>query len=159
MTSYTAPLDDMRFAMRELGLLRQGAARPGGHEASEELGGAVLEEAGKLAANVVAPLNAVGDRQGATLENGVVRVADGFAEAYRSYVDGGWNGIPFDPEYGGQGLPWLVATAVQEMWQSANMAWGLCPLLTVGAVELLAAHGTPEQKAVYLPKKIGRAHV
>src|SRR3546814_8568739 len=92
MTSYTAPLDDMRFAMRELGLLQQVAALPGCHEASEELVEAVLEEAGKLAANVVAPLNAVGDRQGATLENGVVRVADGFAEAYRSYVDGGWNG-------------------------------------------------------------------
>ena len=154
MTAYTAPLDDMRFAMRDLGLLKQVAALPGCHEASEELVGAVLEEAGKLAANVVAPLNAVGDRQGATLENGVVRVADGFAEAYRSYVDGGWNGIPFDPEYGGQGLPWLVATAVQEMWQSASMAWGLCPLLTVGAVELLAAHGTPEQKATYLPKMV-----
>src|SRR3546814_19529460 len=62
--------------------------------------------------------------------------------------------MPFDPEYGGQALPWLFATAVQEMWQSANMAWGLCPLLTVGAVELLAAHGTPEQKAIYLPKMV-----
>src|SRR3546814_17785610 len=124
MTSSTAPLDDIRFARRERGLLQQVAALPGCHEASEELVEAVLEEASKLAANVVAPLNAVGDRQGATLENGVVRVADGFAEAYRSYVDGGWNGIPFDPEYSGQGLPWLVAPAVQGVWQAANKAWG-----------------------------------
>src|SRR3546814_20155338 len=86
-------------------------------------------EAGKLAGGALAPLNEAGDQQGARLENGVVRTPDGFADAYRQFVDGGWNGAPFEEEWGGMGLPWLVATALSEMWQGANLAFGLCPLL------------------------------
>ncbi|MBT5667116.1 MAG: acyl-CoA dehydrogenase, partial [Rhodospirillaceae bacterium] len=111
-------------------------------------------EAGKLAGDLLAPVNASGDKQGAVLENGVVRTADGFKQAYAAYVEGGWNSLAFDPEFGGQGLPWLLGFATAEMWVSANNSWGLCPMLTSGAVELLSAHGTPEQKALYLEKLI-----
>ena len=154
MTTYSAPTRDMQFVLNELGLLNQVAALPGCEEVTEELSDAVLAEAGKLAEEVIAPLNTTGDQQGATLENGVVRTADGFDDAYRAFADGGWASIPFDPEHGGQGLPWLVATAALEMWTSANTAWSLCPLLTMGAVELLSAHGSDEQKATYLPKMV-----
>jgi alkylation response protein AidB-like acyl-CoA dehydrogenase len=99
-------------------------------------------------------LNHPGDRQGCRLENGVVQTPDGFKEAYARFVEGGWNGVPFDPDYGGQGLPWLVATALQEMWQAANMSFGLCPLLNQGATELLSLHGSKAQKDVFLAKLI-----
>ena len=154
MVPYNAPLDDMRFVLADLGLLSQARALPGGEEVTPDLVDAVLEEAAKLARDELAPLNATGDRTGARLDNGVVRTPEGFAEAYRHYVEGGWNAVPFEPAHGGQGLPWTVATAVQEMWQSANMAWALCPLLNQGAVEALQAHGSPEQQATYLPKMI-----
>jgi len=144
----------MRFVMHDLRLLPALQTLPGCEEAGAELVDAVLEEAGKLAAGVLAPLNAPGDTQGAALENGVVRTADGFADAYRQFVEGGWNSIPFDPTYGGQGLPWLVAIAVEEMWISANNAWALCPMLSMGAVDLLTAHGTAEQKTTYLEKLV-----
>lgn len=151
---YTAPIADMRFVLNDLGMLGQVQALPGGEEASADLVDAVLEEAGKLARDVLAPTNWDGDREGAKLENGVVRTPKGFREAYKAYVEGGWNAVPFEPEHGGQGLPWTVSAAVQEMWQSANMAWALCPLLNQGAVEALQAHGSPEQQALYLPKMI-----
>ena len=151
---YTAPIADMRFVLNDLGMLGQVQALPGGEEASADLVDAVLEEAGKLARDVLAPTNWDGDREGAKLENGVVRTPKGFREAYKAYVEGGWNAVPFQPEHGGQGLPWTVSAAVQEMWQSANMAWALCPLLNQGAVEALQAHGSPEQQALYLPKMI-----
>ena len=155
MIPYTAPLADMRFLLHDLGLLKTVNALPGMADATREVVDAVLEEAGKLAAGELAPLNQPADRAGgATFENGVVRTPDGFAEAYRTFVEGGWNAVPFDPEQGGQGLPWLVATAVQEMWQSANLSWSLCPLLTQGAVELLSAHGSDEQKRTWLAKLI-----
>ena len=114
----------------------------------------MLEEAGKLARDVLAPINYSGNIEGAKLENGVVRTAAGWKDAYRHYVDGGWNSVPFDPDYGGQGLPWTIATAVQEMFNSANMAWTLCPLLNQGAVEALTTHGTDQQKRLYLEKMI-----
>ena len=93
------------------------------------------------------PLNHAGDQQPARLENGVVRTADGFKEAYETFVEGGWNSLPFPEQWGGQGLPWTVATAVSEMWHSANMSFGLCPILTQAAVELLLGFGTDEQKS------------
>ncbi len=154
MIPYNAPIRDMRFVMQELGLLDIVQALPGCEEASADLVDAVLEEAGKLAGGMLAPINGTGDEQGAVLENGVVRSADGFADAYRAYVDGGWNALPFDPEAGGQGLPWLVALAAEEMWLSANTAWALCPMLTTGSVELLSEHGTAEQKSTYLEKLV-----
>ncbi|MEE8533912.1 MAG: acyl-CoA dehydrogenase [Alphaproteobacteria bacterium] len=152
MTGYTAPLRDMRFVLHEVVGLDEVARLPGCEEATPDLVDQVLEEAGKFASGVLAPLNETGDREGTRLENGVVRTPAGFADAYQKFVAGGWNGLPFDPGHGGQGLPWLVSTAVSEMWFSANMAFGLCPLLTQGAVELLAGHGSNEQKELYLDK-------
>jgi 3-(methylthio)propanoyl-CoA dehydrogenase len=154
MIPYAAPIDDMRFTLARVAGLDRVAALPGLDVATPDLVDAVLAEAGKLAAGVLAPINMGGDEHGATLENGVVRTAPGFADAYRQFVDGGWNAVPFDPDHGGQGLPWSVAFAVQEMWQAANLSFGLCPLLTQGAVDLLTEHGTPDQKAVYLPRLI-----
>lgn len=154
MTAYSAPLADMRFALRHLVAPEALAGLPGREAVSPDLLDAVLAEAGKLAAEVLAPLNPVGDRHGAVLENGLVRTPPGTREAYAAYRDGGWNAVPFDPLHGGQGLPWPLAFTVQEMWSSANMAFGLCPLLNQGAVELLAEHGSAAQKATYLPSLV-----
>ena len=154
MTGYTAPLEDMRFDLFAVAGLEEIAGLPGYEDATPDLVDAILTEAGKLAAEVLAPINRIGDQEGCSLENGVVRTAPGSVEAYRTFSEGGWTALPFDPDYGGQGLPWTLAFAVQEMWQSANMAFGLCPLLTQGAIELLQAHGSAEQKALYLPRLI-----
>jgi 3-(methylthio)propanoyl-CoA dehydrogenase len=150
---YKPPIDEMRFVLDLVGLDRV-AALPGNDDATPELVGAVLTEAGKLAAEVLAPLNRSGDEEGARLENGVVYTPKGFKEAYRAYVEGGWNSVPFDPAYGGQGLPALVQTPLTEMWNAANMSFALCPLLNVGAVEAISTHGSEEQKRLYLPKLI-----
>jgi 3-(methylthio)propanoyl-CoA dehydrogenase len=152
--TYTAPLADMRFALREVAGLSGVAALPGYEHATDDTIDAVLEEAGKLAGNGLAPLNREGDKVGAKLENGVVRTAPGFAAIYKEFVEGGWNSLPFDPEFGGQGMPWLLATAVQEMWQAANMGFGLVLLLNQGAIDAIHHHGSDEQKAAYLPKMI-----
>ena len=154
MSDYAAPLRDIRFAMTEIAGLDGVIALPGMDEISVDLVDAVLTEAGRFAGEAVAPLNRVGDLQGAVLENGVVRTADGFRDTYRLFCEGGWNGAPFDPEYGGQGLPWLVSTALTEMWQSACLSFSLAPLLTQGAVDLLANHGSDEQKDIFLEKMI-----
>jgi alkylation response protein AidB-like acyl-CoA dehydrogenase len=154
MTDYRAPIADMRFVLEEVAGLAAIAELPGYQDATPELAEAVLAEAGKLAAEVIAPLNHSGDRDGCAFENGVVRTPKGFVEAYRTYQEGGWNALPFDPDYGGQGLPWTLAYAVQEMWNAANLSFGLCPLLTQGAVELLQAHGSVAQKATFLPKMV-----
>ncbi|MDP6774479.1 MAG: acyl-CoA dehydrogenase family protein, partial [Rhodospirillales bacterium] len=154
MTPYEAPLADMRFVLGELAGLEEVAALPGLGEATPDLVDAVLEEAGRFGAEVLAPLNRVGDSEGCVFENGVVRTPSGFRDAYARFVEGGWNGVPLSPDYGGQGLPWLVSTAVSEIWNAANLSFALCPMLTQGAVELLSAHGSPEQKALYLPKLV-----
>jgi len=154
MTAYTAPLRDMRFVIEDVVGLGQIAALPGLEATDGALVEQILAEAGKLAGGVLAPLNEVGDRQGARLENGVVRTPAGFADAYRQFVEGGWNGAPFEAEWGGMGLPWLVSTALQEMWQGANLAFGLCPLLTQAAIDALREVGTEEQKRLYLGKLV-----
>jgi alkylation response protein AidB-like acyl-CoA dehydrogenase len=154
MIPYLPPLADMRFALDELAGLPGIAQLPGCEQASADLVDAVLEEAAKLARDVLAPLNDVGDRERARLENGVVRTPTGFKEAYQRYAEGGWNALPFEPEHGGQGLPVALSTAVLEMWNSANMGFALCPLLNIGAVELLQAHGSDEQKRIYLAKMV-----
>jgi alkylation response protein AidB-like acyl-CoA dehydrogenase len=154
MIPYSPPLADMRFALDELAGLPQIALLPGCEQASADLVDAVLEEAAKLARDVLAPLNDVGDRERARLENGVVRTPSGFKEAYRRYAEGGWNAVPFEPAHGGQGLPVALSTAILEMWNSANMGFALCPLLNIGAVELLQAHGSDAQKDTYLGKMV-----
>jgi alkylation response protein AidB-like acyl-CoA dehydrogenase len=152
--TYAAPVKQIRFALDSIVGLPRLYGNRAFPEMDFEVVDAVLDEAGRFAAEVVAPLNAVGDREGAKLENGAVRLPSGFAAAYRSFVDAGWNGLAGATEYGGQGLPHTIGLAVQEMWQSANMAFGLCPILSQGAIEALTAHGTPEQKKTYLPKLI-----
>jgi 3-(methylthio)propanoyl-CoA dehydrogenase len=152
--SYAAPLADMRFVLEEVAELDELARLPGYEAASPDLVEAILEEAAKLAGNELAPLNQPADRAGSVLENGVVRTPAGFREAYARYVEGGWNGLAFDPEFGGQGLPLALAIPVAEMWNSACMSFALCPLLTAGAVELLQAHGSDEQKQRYLGKLV-----
>ena len=138
--SYAAPLADMRFLLEEVAVLDELARLPG-YEAPD-LVEAILGEAAKLAETELAPLNQPADRAGSVLENGVVRTPPGFREAYARYVEGGWNGLSFDPEYGGQGLPLALAIPVAEMWNSACMSFALCPMLTAAAVELLQAHGS-----------------
>jgi alkylation response protein AidB-like acyl-CoA dehydrogenase len=152
--TYSAPIDEMIFVLNEIAGLPAIARLPGYEEATPDLVEAILGEAGKLAGEVLAPLNHPGDQEGSSFENGVVRTPKGFPEAYRRFVEGGWNSLPFDTDFGGQGLPWLLATATQEMWHAANLSFGLCPLLTAGAVELLTAHGSVEQKAAFLGKMI-----
>jgi alkylation response protein AidB-like acyl-CoA dehydrogenase len=154
MTDYTAPLRDMRFVLTELAGLDRIAALPGCGGVTPDLVDAILEEAARFAAEVLSPLNKPGDTAGAVLEGGTVRTAPGFRDAYAQFVAGGWNALGGDPDYGGQGLPMLIGTAVKEMWSAANMAFGLCPLLTTGAMEALHLVGTDAQKAKYLPKMV-----
>ncbi|MBM3504803.1 MAG: acyl-CoA dehydrogenase [Alphaproteobacteria bacterium] len=154
MSDYTPPLRDLRFQLTEVVDLAAIAKLKGFDAATPDVVDAILEGAGQFTADVVGPLNVVGDRQGSKLENGIVRTPAGFKEAYRQFVSGGWNSLAFDSEIGGQGLPFTLSTAVTEMVTSANMAFSLCPLLTVGAVEAIAQHGTPEQKRLYLPKLV-----
>jgi 3-(methylthio)propanoyl-CoA dehydrogenase len=154
MTEYVAPLADMRFAVTKLAGFQDVAALPGNEEVTLDLAESIFEEGGKLAGGVLGPLNVIGDRQGSRLENGVVRTPEGWADAYKQFVEGGWNSVPFDPNYGGQGLPWLVSIVLQEMWTSANMAFSLCPMLTQGAVEAISHHASDALKATYLPKLI-----
>ncbi|HAR07834.1 MAG TPA: acyl-CoA dehydrogenase, partial [Cobetia sp.] len=144
MYPYAAPLRDLSFVLSEM-LEHESLNLAPFAEVGPELVDAVLEEAAKLASDVWAPLNASGDRQGCSrLEDGSVTLPDGFAEAYQAYAEGGWNGICVSEERGGQGLPEVVASSVQEMLHGANMALGLCPMLTAGAIEALAHHGSDE---------------
>ncbi len=154
MTDYVAPVRDMNFVIEELIGLETISTLPGLDWVSEDLVRAVLTEAGKFGGEVLAPLNRVGDIQGSTLENGVVAAPEGFAEAYRQFTEGGWNSVIADPEYGGQGMPWLVATAVGEIWDAANLAFSLCPMLTQSAIWALSIHGSPEQRTTWLPKLV-----
>ena len=154
MADYRAPLGDIEFVLEHIAGLRRIAAYPAFAGIEADTVKAVLDEAGRFAAEVVAPTNRSGDREGARLENGRVSTPKGFAEAYRRFVEGGWNGVGFAPEWGGGGLPWTVAIAVQEVMTSANMAFSLCPLLTQGAVDLLLHHADATQQATYLPKMV-----
>ncbi|MGH7036076.1 MAG: acyl-CoA dehydrogenase family protein, partial [Stellaceae bacterium] len=154
MTPYAAPLADLRFALEESAGLADIAQLPGCEGAAPDIVDSVLAEAGKFAAAVLAPLNAIGDRHPSRLANGAVATPPGFKEAYRDFVAGGWNGIALPIEAGGQGLPLALGTAVLEIWTSANLAFSLCPVLTISAAELLIAHGSPEQRARYLGKLV-----
>jgi 3-(methylthio)propanoyl-CoA dehydrogenase len=152
---YTAPVRDIRFSLEEIAGLSTLREQGLFEDASSELLEQILTEAGKLAGDVLAPLNAPGDRAGTQLgSDGNVTSPAGFSEAYQQFVEGAWLSIPFDPAFGGMGLPKGVALAVHEMMHAANMSFGLCPMLTLGAVEALSAHGTDEQRALYLPKLV-----
>ena len=153
--TYIPPLDDQKFILNSIIGVESLQVLPEQEELDSDLIEAVLEEAGKLARDVLAPLNWSGDQDGTKrADDGSVTTAGGWQGAYNAYKDGGWNAVPFSPGHGGQGLPWTLAFCVQEMWQGANMSFGLCPLLNQGAIEAIEAHGSAEQKEFYLPKMI-----
>jgi alkylation response protein AidB-like acyl-CoA dehydrogenase len=154
MRAYTAPLKDMRFVLRELAGLQQVGKLPGYEEATPDTVDAILEEASKFAAEVLDPINYSGDQQGSVWKDGAVTTPKGFKEAYQRYVQGGWGSLPFEAEWGGHGLPKLVATAVEEMLTSSNMSFSLCPLLTQGAIHALELCGSEALKKTYLGKMI-----
>jgi alkylation response protein AidB-like acyl-CoA dehydrogenase len=154
MSSYTAPLKDMQFVLNELAGLDKVAALPGYEEATTDVVEAILDESAKFTGGVLDPLNYSGDQEGAKWADKSVTMPKGFKEAYRQFVDNGWNALSGNPEHGGQGLPKVVSAAVQEMWKSANISFSLCPLLTLGAIEALELAGTDQQKAMYLPNMI-----
>lgn len=143
--TYTPPIDDQKFILNHV--LK--------FDFDADITNAVLEEAGKLARDVLAPINWSGDQDGTTRkDDGSITTAKGWIEAYNAYRDGGWNAVPFPEKHGGQELPWLLAFCVQEMWQGANMSFGLCPLLNQGAIEAIEAHASDDLKSTYLPKMI-----
>ena len=155
MPTYTPPLRDMQFVLHEvLGAADTLKALPRHAEIDADTIDAVLEQAGKFAAEVVAPLNASGDAEGCVLDKASheVTAPKGFKEAYAAYVEGGWPSLSCDPAYGGQGLPIVLNQCLYEMLNSANQAWTMYPGLSHGAYECLHAHGTPEQQAMYLPR-------
>ncbi len=154
MPNYTAPLADLRFALKHLARIDEISTWPGFEEASPDLVDAILTEAGKFASNVLAPLNRAGDTEGSVVEDGVVTTPAGWKEAYMQFSQAGWIGLMLDPEYGGQGLPRALGTAVQEMWDGANMSFGLCPMLSQTAAEAINLKGSAAQKALYLPRLI-----
>ncbi|WP_053843482.1 acyl-CoA dehydrogenase C-terminal domain-containing protein [Paracidovorax avenae] len=155
MPTYTPPLRDMQFVLHEVfRVTEEFKAIPRHAEVDADTVNAVLEEAGKFAAGVAFPLNMSGDEEGCTLDKATHEVATpkGFKDAYAQYVEGGWAALSCDPEYGGQGLPFVVNQCLYEMLNSANQAWTMYPGLSHGAYEALHAHGTEEQKKLYLPK-------
>ncbi|WP_306603208.1 acyl-CoA dehydrogenase [Azonexus sp.] len=154
MSTYIAPLRDMQFVLNEIAGLDEICALPGNEECSVDLVESILDEAAKFATGVLDPINRAGDTVGSVCKDGVVTTAPGFKDAYKLFCETGWNAMPFDPEYGGQGLPAVVTMAVNEMWKSSNMAFALCPMLTGGAIEAIAHHASDELKQKYLPKMV-----
>ena len=135
MSEYQPPYKDATFALRELVGFDELCEQAGLEDINGELAEVILEEAGKFGREVLAPLNVIGDREGATLEMQGVQETTGFSGAYRAFVENGWPSLTFPEPFGGQGLPNVLGTAVSEVWQSANLAFSLCPLLTQGATE------------------------
>ncbi|MEK0428846.1 MAG: hypothetical protein RL001_1373 [Pseudomonadota bacterium] len=152
--SYTAPLKDMVFVMNELAGLQAISQLPGCEDATPETAEAVLEENAKFCSEVIAPLNWTGDCEPSSWHDGHVKTTPGFKEAFRAFGESGWQGVQHPTEYGGQGLPKLLATPCIEMLNSANLSFALCPLLTDGAIEALMTAGSQDQKDLYLEKLI-----
>jgi len=155
MTVYNAPTKDMQFVLNDVLQISKYSNLPGFSDASEDVVEAILEEGAKLAANVLHPVNAVGDKEGCTRHaDGSVATPTGFKEAYNTFREGGWQGLSFDPEYGGQGLPYIISVVINEMVSASNMAFGMYPGLAMGAALAIHAHGTEDQKQKYLPKMV-----
>jgi 3-(methylsulfanyl)propanoyl-CoA dehydrogenase len=154
MSEYKAPLRDMHFVLHELAELAEIAHLPGCEEINAELVDQILEEGAKFATGVLSPLNRPADEEGSHWDKGKVTTPKGFKEAYKQFIEGGWNALQAPAEYGGQGLPKIVSTPVVEMWKSANLSFSLVTMLTAGAAEALILRGTEAQKKQYLPKMI-----
>ncbi|MBV1906199.1 MAG: acyl-CoA dehydrogenase C-terminal domain-containing protein [Pseudomonadales bacterium] len=155
MSGYRVPLKDIHFLCHQvLGLDEHRIKLSGSEDVSAEELDAIFEEAAKFAENMLAPVNVTGDLQGCSLKNGKVITPEGFRESYKAYVEAGWSGISADPNFGGQGLPTSVGVSVLEMMTTANMAWTLYPELSHGSVLAISAHGSEEQKQIYLTKLI-----
>ncbi|MBC6983053.1 acyl-CoA dehydrogenase [Caulobacter sp. 17J80-11] len=152
--SFRAPVRDLLFSLTEVAGLDRLIETGAWPDLDRDLAGAVLEHAGELATDVLAPLNRQGDLNGAKYANGAVTAAPGFRDAYKAFAEGGWHGLAAETQYGGQGLPKALELAAFEMFHAANMAFGLCPMLTLAGIEALQAHGTERQNALYLPKLI-----
>jgi alkylation response protein AidB-like acyl-CoA dehydrogenase len=152
--TYTPPVAEQRFVLDHVTRIAELAAHPRYAEATPDMVDAILDGVGALATDIWAPLNRVGDTQNPKWDDGRVTMPAGFKEAYRAYVEGGWGSLDCATAFGGQGLPFALATVVQEDLGTANMGFNLCPMLTVGAIEALHSHGTPEQQAAYLPKLV-----
>jgi len=154
MAEYAAPLKEMQFVLKHVVGLDQVNTLPGWEEVTEDVVDAILEEAAKLAGEVLSPLNATGDKQGAVWKDGTVTTPPGFKDAYWQYVNAGWNNILSPTKYGGQGLPHLIATPVEEMWGAANLAFKLCPMLTQGAIEAITYVGPDSLRDRFLPNMV-----
>ena len=152
--SYQAPVDDIMHALKSVAGLDDLIERGLVGEIDEATIRAVIEEAGKFGAEVLDPLSAAGDRIGSKLSNGKVETPPGWRDAYRQFAAGGWGSLSAPEQWGGQNLPSIVATAAGEIWNSANMGFGLCPLLTLGAIDAIEAQGSDELKKTYLPKMV-----
>ena len=155
--SYVAPLKDMLFVLRHLAGIDEVAALPDFADAGYDTAQAVLGECARFNEQVVAPLNRGGDLEPATLKDGAVTTSPGFGAAFRQFADGGWQGVQHPGEFGGQGLPKLIATPCMEILNSANLSFALCPLLTDGAIEALLVAGSQAQKALYIPQLVSGA--
>jgi alkylation response protein AidB-like acyl-CoA dehydrogenase len=155
MAEYTAPLQDMRFALEHLADLAAVVALPGFDHVDSDAVFSILEENARFMEDLVAPLNRIGDLQGSVRnDDGTVTTPEGFVAAYKAYVDAGWGAVSFPPEYGGGGFPWLTNIAMQEILTSANMAFSMCPLLNQGAIDMLLHHASEEHRETYLPKMV-----
>ena len=151
---YRAPVDDMQFVLHHLIPMSAISNLPGYEDVSSDLVNTILEEAAKFANQVLSPLNWSGDQAGCVYHDGAVQTPEGFKQAYQQYSEAGWMSLAANTDFGGQGLPLSLATPVNEMWHSANMAFMLCPMLTAGAIEAIEHHATPEQQAMYLPSLV-----
>ena len=154
MSDYQAPLKDMQFVIDELANLEKIASLPGFEDATADMVAAILEQAAVLATEVFSPINQSGDEAGTHIENGAVVSPDGFADAYRQFVENGWQGISQPTDHGGQGLPYLLQSAATEMWSGSNLSLALCPLLTSGAIEAISQHASEALKSRYLEKMV-----
>ena len=154
MAEYIAPTREMKFVLKDVIGISEISELDRFQDASDDIIDAVLEEAGKFCGEILSPLNVVGDRQGAQLTDDGVISSPGFKEAYVSYAENGWTSVSGDVNYGGQGLPIILASAVYEFVDASNMAFSLCSMLTTGAVESIVAHGSDDQKNTYLEKMI-----
>ncbi|MEM8704022.1 MAG: acyl-CoA dehydrogenase family protein, partial [Pseudomonadota bacterium] len=151
---YRAPVDEIAFTLKNVCGLRDLQNTTRHAELGDDLVDAIVNEAGRFAAEEIAPLNAVADKHGTPLKDGAVSTPPGWREAYHAWIEGGWNGLSADVESGGQGLPQMLSAAAMEMWNSGSMAFAIGPTLTIGAVEAMEKHASEDLKAAYLDKLV-----